>query len=92
MQALSSSTARRGAAFRPARSAAAPRPSLASAGLRFRDAAAMQQRAVSDSALADIADLENRASEEQGPTGGLPILPSEKVRGPPIGGGAGRGP
>jgi small subunit ribosomal protein S10 len=80
MQALSS-TARRAAPFTSARrSAAAPRPTLASTGLRVRDAAAMQQRAVSDAALADIADLENRASEEQGPTGGLPILPSEQVR------------
>jgi hypothetical protein len=40
----------------------------------------MQQRAVSDAALAaDIADLEGR-SEDAGPAGDLPILPSDKVR------------
>lgn len=78
--------ARRAAPFTSAgvasrRPAAAPRPSLARSGLKLRDAAAMQQRAVSDAALADIADLESRSTSDQaGPAGGLPILPSEQVR------------
>lgn len=63
------------------RPAAAPRPSVARSGLKLRDAAAMQQRAVSDAALADIADLESRSTAaDSGPAGGLPILPSEQVR------------
>lgn len=75
MQTLSRSACK-AAPFRG--SAAAPRPAL---GLKLRNAVAMQQRAVSETALsADIADLEGRsAAEEQGPGGGLPILPSEQV-------------
>lgn len=64
-----------GTASRPS---AAPRPLGVTAGRRTQQLS----RSVSDAALqADIADLEQRVSEEgAGPAGGLPILPSEQVR------------
>ena len=75
MQTLNSARVR---AFTGASRAAAPRPCL---GLAIKQRAAMQQqRAVSDASLADIADLESRASvEEAGSASGLPVLPSEQV-------------